>query len=105
MYVSLLDLLPVPCFITCPFSEPFQNLSNTQINKVNQSGLKVIKEIVSEGCCFRVKDKKVGGNILPGFCEDRKANVGSLRDGRPEKDKNIQNIENAHFILYVYYNF
>ena len=52
-----------------------------------------------------MKEKKVRGNILPGFCEDRKANVGSSRDGRPEKDKNIQNIENTNTLLYVYYIF
>ena len=33
---------------------------------------------------------KVDGNILPGFFEDGKANAESSREGRPEKDKNIQ---------------
>ena len=54
--------------------------------------------ILSERCCFRVKERKVDGNILPGFCEDRKENVGSSREGKPEKDKNIQNIENTHVL-------
>ena len=62
----------------------------------------MVKEILSEACCFRVKEKKVRGNILPGFCEDRKANVGSSWDGRPEKDKNIQNIEiNILFCMFI----
>ena len=44
---------------------------------------------------------KVDGNILPGFCEARKANAESSRQGRPKKDKNIQNIENTQFIWKV----
>ena len=40
---------------------------------------------------------------MPGFCEDGKANSGSSREGRPEKDKNIQNIENTEYIQKVFY--
>ena len=42
---------------------------------------------------------------MPGFCEDGKANAGSSREGRPEKDKNIQNRKKSQDILNVYSSF
>ena len=51
------------------------------------------KEFFFKVCWLKLENPSVGGDILPGFCEDGKANVGSSREGRPEKDKNIQNTE------------
>ena len=48
-----------------------------------------------------MKILNVEGNILPWFFEDGKANAESSREGRPEKDKNIQNIENTQVIWKV----
>ena len=51
------------------------------------------KRVFHQDCWLKLENPSVGGDILPGFCEDRKGNVGSSREGRPEKDKNIQNTE------------
>ena len=42
-------------------------------------------------------------SILPGFCEDGKANSVSSREGRTEKDKHIQNVKKTENILKAFY--